>query len=162
MSKLNRFSLVAVAAAIFALPVFSQDENAEDRDVEEIIVTGSKLAKTNFDSDVPIFTISGEEITNRMITTAGDAVAQLPNAGLTNSVQGDDYQAGSGIGQNIVSLFGLGSQRTLTLVNGRRFVSSNSPQNGAGNDGLQVDTNNIPILLLDREKKDSRKEKQKR
>ena len=34
MSKLNRFSLVAVAAAIFALPVFSQDENAEDRDVE--------------------------------------------------------------------------------------------------------------------------------
>ena len=76
MSKLNRFSLVAVAAAIFALPVFSQDENAEERDVEEIIVTGSKLAKTNLDSDVPIFTISGEEITNRMITTAGDAVAQ--------------------------------------------------------------------------------------
>ena len=82
MNKINRFSLVAFAAAIFTLPVFSQDENADDRDVEEIIVTGSKLAKTNFDSDVPIFTITGEEITNRMITTAGDAVAQLPNADL--------------------------------------------------------------------------------
>jgi iron complex outermembrane receptor protein len=150
MHTINRFSLVAFAAIVFSLPVFSQDENADDRDVEEIIVTGSKLAKTNFDSEVPIFTISGEEISNRMITTAGDAVAQLPNADLSNSVQGDEYQAGSGIGQNIVSLFGLGSQRTLTLVNGRRFVSSNSPQNGAGNDGLQVDTNNIPILLLDR------------
>ena len=107
MNKINRFTLAAFAAVIFTLPVFSQDENAEERDVEEIIVTGSKLAKTNFDSDVPIFTITGEEITNRMITTAGDAVAQLPNAGLANSVQGDAYQAGSGIGQNIVSLFGL-------------------------------------------------------
>ena len=140
--------MVAFAAAIFALPVFSQDESSDD--VEEIIVTGSKLSKTNFDSDVPILTITGEDVTNRMIATAGDAVAQLPNAGLANSVQGDAYQSSSGVGQNIVSLFGLGSQRTLTLVNGRRFVSSNSPQNGAGADGLQVDTNNIPILLLDR------------
>ncbi len=148
MNKINRFSLVAFAAAILALPVFSQDESSDE--VEEIIVTGSKLSKTNFDSDVPILTITGEDVTNRMIATAGDAVAQLPNAGLANSVQGDAYQSSSGVGQNIVSLFGLGSQRTLTLVNGRRFVSSNSPQNGAGADGLQVDTNNIPILLLER------------
>ena len=84
MHTINRFSLVAFAAIVFSLPVFSQDENAEDGDVEEIIVTGSKLAKTNFDSEVPIFTISGEEISNRMITTAGDAVAQLPNADLSN------------------------------------------------------------------------------
>jgi outer membrane receptor protein involved in Fe transport len=150
MSKLNRFSLVAFAAAIFALPVFTQDENAEERDVEEIIVTGSKLSRTNFDSDTPILTITGEEISNRLINTAGSAVAQLPNAALANSNLGDDYQSNSGVGQNIVSLFGLGSQRTLTLVNGRRFISSNSPQNGAAADGLQVDTNNIPILLLDR------------
>ena len=38
MNKINRFSLVAFAAAIFALPVFSQDESSEE--VEEIIVTG--------------------------------------------------------------------------------------------------------------------------
>jgi iron complex outermembrane receptor protein len=99
---------------------------------------------------MPILTISGEEITNRLINTAGNAVAQLPNAALSASNLGDAYQSNSGVGQNIVSLFGLGSQRTLTLVNGRRFVSSNSPQNGAGDDGLQVDTNNIPVLLLDR------------
>jgi outer membrane receptor for ferrienterochelin and colicin len=79
MNKINRFSLVAFAAFIFTLPVFSQDES-EDRDVEEVIVTGSKLAKTNFESDVPILTISGEDISNRLINTAGNAVAQLPNA----------------------------------------------------------------------------------
>ena len=106
MNKINRFSLVAFAAAIFALPVFSQDESSDE--VEEIIVTGSKLSKTNFDSDVPILTITGEDVTNRMIATAGDAVAQLPNAGLANSVQGDAYHSSSGVVQNIVSLFGLG------------------------------------------------------
>jgi hypothetical protein len=73
MNKINRFSLVAFAAAIFTLPVFSQDESADERDVEEVIVTGSKLAKTNFESDVPILTISGEEISNRLINTAGNA-----------------------------------------------------------------------------------------
>ena len=83
MNKINRFSLVAFAAAIFALPVFSQDESSDD--VEEIIVTGSKLSKTNFDSDVPILTITGEDVTNRMIATAGDAVAQLPNCLLYTS-----------------------------------------------------------------------------
>ena len=56
------------------------------------MVTGSKLSKTNFDSDVPILTISSEDVTNRMTATAGDAVAQLPNAALANSIQGDAYQ----------------------------------------------------------------------
>ena len=68
MNKINRFSLVAFAAAIFTLPVFSQDENADDRDVEEIIVTGSKLAKTNFDSDVPILPLLVKRLPIRMIT----------------------------------------------------------------------------------------------
>ena len=153
MDKFFKFSLVAVAAFIFSLPTFAQDADADDEEsenIEEVVVTGSKLGKTNFDSDVPILTISSEDITARLTNTAGDAVSRLPNAGLANSIQGDAYQAGNGIGQNIVSLFGLGSQRTLTLVNGRRFVSSNSPQNGAAADGLQVDTNNIPVLLIDR------------
>src|SRR5205807_1909426 len=50
-----------------------------------------------------------------------------------------------------VDLFGLGSQRTLTLVNGRRFVSSNTVSAGSGtNPGEQVDLNVIPVGLIDR------------
>ena len=147
----NKFSLALVATILFAPLSFAQDNSdLDDEEIEEVVVTGSKLGRSNFEADVPILTITSEEITNRLTNTAGNAVARLPNAALTNSIQGDAYQAASGVGQNIVSLFGLGSQRTLTLVNGRRFVSSNSPQGGAAADGLQVDTNNIPILLIDR------------
>ena len=65
-------------------------------------------------------------------------------------------QSGFGIAQSFVDLYGLGSQRTLTLVNGRRFVSessaslnnSNSNTNNGGN-GTQVDLNVIPTKLID-------------
>ena len=120
MPYINKFSLALVATILFAPLSFAQDNSdLDDEEIEEVVVTGSKLGRSNFEADVPILTISSEEITNRLTNTAGNAVARLPNAALTNSIQGDAYQAGSGVGQNIVSLFGLGSQRTLTLVNGR-------------------------------------------
>src|SRR5690606_16072684 len=57
-----------------------------------------------------------------------------------------------GVAQTFVNFFGLGSQRTLTLVNGRRFVSSNtvSGSGGATSPGSQVDLNVIPAGLVDR------------
>jgi outer membrane receptor protein involved in Fe transport len=64
-----------------------------------------------------------------------------------NSLSGD--QGGLGAGQQIAANFGLGSSRTVTLVNGRRFVGSQSPVGSAGS-GLAVDLNNIPSALIDR------------
>lgn len=61
-------------------------------------------------------------------------------------------QNAHGVGQTFVNFFGLGSQRTLTLVNGRRFVSSNSAngnRSGTG-PGSQVDLNVIPTGLVER------------
>ena len=57
------------------------------------------------------------------------------------------YDGSEDIGQNIGDSFGLGAQRTLTLVNGKRFVAGNS---AAGSLGAAVDTNNIPNALIDR------------
>ena len=61
-------------------------------------------------------------------------------------------QGNLGVAQSFADLFGLGSQRTLTLVNGRRYVSSNSVS-GSGtvvSSGSQVDLNLIPVSLIDR------------
>ena len=68
---------------------------------------------------------------------------------------GSNEQSAFSVGQVFVDFFGLGSQRTLTLVNGRRFVSSNTPATTSTPSvvtasGLQVDTNNIPVSLIDR------------
>ncbi|MGK7294819.1 MAG: TonB-dependent receptor plug domain-containing protein, partial [Candidatus Wenzhouxiangella sp. M2_3B_020] len=59
-------------------------------------------------------------------------------------------QNGFSVGQNFVDFLGLGAQRTLTLVNGRRFVSANVPSIFGQTGGLQVDFNVIPIALVDR------------
>ncbi|MGK7294488.1 MAG: TonB-dependent receptor domain-containing protein, partial [Candidatus Wenzhouxiangella sp. M2_3B_020] len=59
-------------------------------------------------------------------------------------------QNGFSVGQNFVDFLGLGAQRTLTLVNGRRFVSANVPSVFGESGGLQVDFNVIPIALVDR------------
>jgi outer membrane receptor protein involved in Fe transport len=66
-------------------------------------------------------------------------------------------QAGFGIAQSFVDLYGLGSQRTLVLINGRRFVSSSTaslngagPNNPVGGPGQQVDLNVVPTKLIDR------------
>ena len=66
-------------------------------------------------------------------------------------------QAGFGIAQSFLDLYGLGSQRTLVLVNGRRFVSSSTASlngsglnNPVGGPGQQVDLNVVPTKLIDR------------
>jgi len=63
-----------------------------------------------------------------------------------------NQQSGFGVAQSFVDLYSLGSQRTLTLINGRRFVSSSTASlfNGATSPGQQVDLNVVPTKLIDR------------
>ena len=95
----------------------------------------------------PVTIISGEEFRIRAYTNAAQGLTDLPEVGAVNTLSGD--QAGLGAGQQVAANFGLGSSRTVTLVNGRRFVGSQSPTGGAGS-GLAVDLNNIPSALIDR------------
>lgn len=95
--------------------------------------------------------MDSRQIENRGYTNIGDALQEVPSFGVPagNRVGG---QAGSfGSGQTFVDFFGLGSQRTLTVVNGRRFVSSNSASIfGPTGAGSQVDYNIIPTIIIDR------------
>ncbi|MBW8755151.1 MAG: TonB-dependent receptor, partial [Sphingomonadales bacterium] len=71
--------------------------------------------------------------------------------GYRGSVTPAGDQASYGQGVNFINLYGLGSNRTLTLVNGRRVVSSNVPSVlGNASPGTQVDLNVIPAILIDR------------
>jgi iron complex outermembrane receptor protein len=149
-TKSSLFAFLAVS--IFSFPVFAQDSNsdnaeAEDSQVEEIIILGSRIARDPLDLAQPVTIISGEEYELRAYTNAASALTDIPGVGSVNSLSGD--QGGLGAGQQIAANFGLGSSRTVTLVNGRRFVGSQSPVGGAGS-GLAVDLNNIPSALIDR------------
>ncbi len=118
---------------------------------ETIVITGSRIGRTGFDLTQPTEIVGAEYIELRSLTNAADAVLQIPGVvGITPRLPNNTGAGDSGVGQNVVSLFNLGSQRTLTLFDGRRFVSSVSPTGAAVGPGSQVDLNNLPLGLVDR------------
>mgnify|MGYP000088415267 CR=1 FL=1 len=120
---------------------------AEERDA--IIVTGSRIRRADFDSLEPTIVVSSEYLEARGLTNVADALNEIPSFGVGVTPEGG--QSSFGVGQNFVNRFGLGTARTLTLVNGRRFVSSNAPTIfGPAAPGLQVDLNVIPSIMIDR------------
>lgn len=132
------------------------DENDTPRDASgevardnTITVTGSRIRLPNLESFEPTLTLDEQYIEDRNLQNAADALNELPSFRGSVTPQGGQGTFGQGV--NFVNNFGLGSNRTLTLVNGRRFVSSNVPSlfNNAAQ-GTQVDLNVIPTVLIDR------------
>jgi iron complex outermembrane recepter protein len=163
MKRPGLLSTSALCPALFLAATFgapapafaqaqSSSQTAKADNEEVIIITGTRIPRAGFDTPQPASVLSGDQIDLRGYTNLGDALNELPVFGVPdNSTVG--AQAGAfGAGQTFVNLYGLGSQRTLTTVNGRRFVSSNSASifgpTGAGGD--QVDFNVLPTLLVDR------------
>lgn len=121
-------------------------DQASDPDAE-IVVTGSRIRLPNVGSPQPITTLNQTYLTDRGLTNIADALNELP--GVRGSVVPAGAQGSFGQGVNFINVFGLGSNRTLTLVNGRRYVSSNvNTIFNQGSAGVQVDVNVIPTLLV--------------
>ena len=152
---INKLDLKAlfVLFALISFVVVAQEDNSDNNEeveeevIEEVITTGSRIARNPLELAQPVTIISGDEYRARAYTNAAQALTDLPEVGSVNSLAGD--QGGLGAGQQVASNFGLGSGRTVTLVNSRRFVGSQSPTGGAGA-GLAVDLNNIPSALIER------------
>lgn len=111
-------------------------------ETEAIVVTGSRLARPNLASDIPIATVDAEDVLATGNLAVGDALTDLPTfrPAVTQASSGRS-QVNAGL--NLLDLRGLGVARTLVLVNGRRHVTSQ-----AG--GFGVDVNTIPADLLER------------
>lgn len=146
-----------MAIAMSAAPAFAQDADAtEDGDIatietgQPIVVTGSRIVRPEVEGAAPLVAaIGSEEIETRGFVSIDEALSETPGFGVPVSAAGG--QSSQTVGQSFVNLFGIGSQRTLTLVNGRRFVSSNTASNfGGANAGLQVDLNVLPVSLIER------------
>ncbi|MEP3050269.1 MAG: TonB-dependent receptor [Erythrobacter sp.] len=147
--------LAALSLAAFASPAMAQDEEvdvtesdaAADENPAGIVVTGSRIRLPNLQSTEPTTTITSEFIDQRNFVNVADALNDLPQ--IRGSVTPNGAESAFGQGVNFVNNFGLGTNRTLTLVNGRRVVSSNTPTLfGPGAPGLQVDLNVIPTALI--------------
>jgi outer membrane receptor protein involved in Fe transport len=126
--------------------VFAQDQ--EEAVLEEITVTGSRIVRRDYSAQTPIVTIEAETFTERTNFGLEAALNQLPqfNVAGTQSQQsaaGTPFpQATAAPGAATVDLRGLGLNRTLVLLDGRRV----QPVNGL----LVVDLNTIPAAAIDR------------
>lgn len=129
--------------ALLAAPLVSARES------ETIVVTGTRIPATEPAGLEPLLTYNRQHLDDRALTNIADGLNEQP--GVRGSVTPAGSQNTFGQGVNFIGLYGLGSQRTLTLVDGRRVVSSNVPSafvNAAP--GTQVDLNAVPTILLDR------------
>lgn len=130
-------------AASLALPVAAQaQQSGAPQQLEEIVVTGSRIARTDVTSASPISVINAEAFQYSGTPNVEDVLRRLPVASgaMTNSATNN---GGRGTAQ--VNLRGLTVNRTLVLVNSRRMV-------GTDNLGtvIAVDLNNIPTAMIDR------------
>jgi outer membrane receptor protein involved in Fe transport len=116
--------------------------NGEEAGNESILVTGSRIRRPGLTSNVPVTSIGAEELTSQGDVNIGDALNDLPSLRSTFSQQNSTRFIGTA-GVNTLDLRGLGTNRTLVLVNGRRHVGS-SPGD------FDIDVNTIPTDLLDR------------
>ncbi|GHH14768.1 TonB-dependent receptor [Sphingomonas glacialis] len=120
---------------------------ADDQDAasnKEIIVTGSRISRPNDNSSVPISSVSAQELRQTAQVSIGDVLNDLPQLQSTFSQSNSTRFLGTA-GLNLLDLRGLGTQRTLVLVNGRRHVGSDVLSNA-----VSPDTNTFPTDLIER------------
>lgn len=120
---------------------------------DEIVVTGSRIPRPEIDGVLPGVQVGGEQISTRGFTNALEAVNDIPLVGPGASpLTGNNGGQAASLGAAFVDLLDLGTSRTLTLVNGRRYVSGNAASLfvDANATGSQVDVNTIPAALISR------------
>jgi len=134
--------IVVVAVVGFAclLPAVSLAQSSEGaNEIEEVVVTGSRIRRSDTTSISPVTVLTSEDLAASGNLTLENFIQDMP------AVNGGDFNAGVNNGNPglaTVSLRGLGANRTLVLVNGKRFAS-------AAVNGF-VDLNMIPTAIIER------------
>lgn len=130
-----------VAASLVAGPsVFAAEEVADDEDENTVTITGSRIKRTDFEGALPVTVIDREQIELSGESNAADFLRNLT----FNSSGSFRPQSGSSAqGTASINLRGIGSSRTLVLVDGRRLPKSPST-------GSNQDLNTVPMGAIER------------
>ena len=141
---------VAIALACGAAPALAQDTT----ELERVEVTGSRIKKAEIETQIPVNTITREDIEKSGLTSVGDIIQQLTASGSAlntkfNSSGNFGFPpdgSGVGAGSATVDLRHLGSKRVLVLVDGIRWVNEAS----ASGVSSSTDLNTIPASVIER------------
>jgi outer membrane receptor protein involved in Fe transport len=131
-----------VSAAIH--PAYAQEQSQSAAEIDEIIVTGSRIAREEVDASTPLAIINADEIKLSGAMSMDKVLNDQPQfvAATNGGATANTVPAGSAAGAAYVNLRGFGPTRSLTLVNGRRFAIFGPEQ--------VTDLNTIPTALVQR------------
>lgn len=138
---MKRTSIAAAVAAALALPVFAQQQVAQTQ--ERITVTGSNIPRIEGETSLPVVVISRQQLESAGIVTAAEAIDRLSSNSSIGGLNMQGSIGATGVGYASASLRGLGGQRTLVLMNGRRLANT-------AFQGAMVDLNAIPLSAVER------------
>ncbi|WP_116808330.1 TonB-dependent receptor plug domain-containing protein [Steroidobacter cummioxidans] len=135
--------LASAATALPALPALAQESDPAARGMEEVVITGSRIRRVDEETASPVFVMDQSTIANSGVQTMGDLMMRVP--AISGAATNPQVNNGGGTGESNVELRGLGAQRTLVLLNGRRINVL-----GANGTTSAVDINMIPINMIER------------
>ncbi|MET0271563.1 MAG: TonB-dependent receptor [Phenylobacterium sp.] len=137
-------SAAVLAATLAPQGAAAQTAPAAAVNVEELIVTGTRLRLQDYEAPSPVTTLTSETLELSGATNITEFLTDIP--ALTGSLDlsdGADTSTPGSAGLNLLNLRNLGTERTLVLVDGRRHVSSDPGT-------ASVDVNAIPVAMIDR------------
>jgi outer membrane cobalamin receptor len=136
-------SLASMAGWMIGMPA-GQAQNAgpADTKVETVIVTGSRIAQTELQSMTPVTVLSNQAVESSGVLNISDFLRDLPSVGTSALSTTNSNFLTNNSGVNTINLRNLGDQRTLVLVNSKRYVPGISGSS-------DVDFNTIPTDFID-------------
>ncbi len=142
--RLRRYALAtASAAALMAQAVPALAQTASSAELEEVVVTGSRIVRDGYDAPTPVNVLGSAEILAEAPANIADFVNTLPSvAGSVTASSSSGSLSNGQAGISALNLRALGTGRTLVLFDGQRSVVSAATG--------QVDTNTFPQSLISR------------
>ncbi len=141
--RCTRWRRSAIAVSIACAPFSAAPAFAQEGAIEEIVVTGSFIRGTPEDAALPVDVMNREDLEDVGNPTITEMIRNLGvangNLGETNQFNGSGGQGNEGV--TTINLRGLGSARTLVLLNGRRHVTTST---------IGVDVSAVPSVAIQR------------
>ena len=149
----NRCRYTVCAAAIVAAatsPAWAQDQDGDQDPLEEIVVTGTRIAGASDSGTIAVTLLSAEDLETLGENSTGDILQSLPQAGAFEINESSDGPNDARGDIATVNLRGLGTGNTLILLNGRRITAHGINQDVGSVPRQVTNVNAFPTAAIER------------
>ena len=147
--SLARSLRIAFGTSVAGIALISASASAQEvQKGEKVEITGSSIKRIDAEGALPVQVITRQEIDRLAPTNTESLLRTISATNTTGALQVSSVSGATTSGASTVSLRGLGSKRTLVLVNGRRIAPFGSVAGGGG--AAAVDVNSIPLAAIER------------